>query len=243
MRLQAADLFAQPAVALCLSRLLLQTLELLGKRRLDIVEPQQIVLGRPKPLLGLLAARLQPRDAGRLLQQQPAFCRSRLDQCGDAALADNRARLCARRRIGEQQLHIARPRLAAVDAVNGAGAALDSPHDLDPVAIVDRERRIARAVIENERDFGDVGGRTAGGPGKDHIVHRAAAHPPRRGLTHHPAQRVGEVGLAAAIGPDDSGQPRLDRQLGAVGERFEPGKAKPLDLHRPRRGLRFWRQC
>ncbi len=63
--------------------------------------------------------------------------------------------------------------------------------------------------------------------------------PPRsrwaEALAHHPAQRFGEVRLAAAVRADDAGQTRADRHLGRVGEGFETDKAQPVDLHRPPR--------
>ena len=110
-------------------------------------------------------------------------------------------------------------------------AALDPPDDLDLRAIVEGERRIAAAVVEGQRDFGDVAGRSCRRPGEDHIIHFAAAQASGRGFTHHPTQRLDQVRFAATIRPDDSGEARLERQLRRVDKGFEPDQAKPADLH------------
>ena len=54
-------------------------------------------------------------------------------------------------------------------------------------------------------------GRVAGA-GEDHVVHAGGAHALVRGLAHDPAQRLDEVRLAAAVRPDDAGEPRLDQK-------------------------------
>ena len=43
---------------------------------------------------------------------------------------------------------------------------------------------------------------------EDHVLHRLAAHRQRRLLAHRPQHRVGDVGLARAVGPDDDGHAR-----------------------------------
>jgi hypothetical protein len=81
------------------------------------------------------------------------------------------------RRIGEQQLHIAGARLAPVNPETRAGAAHDAPHDLDCRALIEGQQCIACAIINGQRDFGEVACRTEAGAAEDHIVHLAAAQP------------------------------------------------------------------
>src|SRR3712207_7266595 len=50
-----------------------------------------------------------------------------------------------------------------------------------------------------------------------------------RAFAHHPADRFEEVGLAAAVGSDDPGQPRLDPQLGWLDEALEDRKSTRLN--------------
>jgi hypothetical protein len=69
----------------------------------------------------------------------------------------------------------------------------------------------AKGASRDALSIVSVARRPAHRAGEDHVVHLAAAQPPRRGLAHHPAQRLDEVRLSAAVRPDDPGQPRLDR--------------------------------
>src|SRR6202035_5653539 len=103
---------------------------------------------------------------------------------------------------------------------------------LDRRRLVVGKGRIARAVVDRQRNLGEVARRAAPRPGKDHIVHLAAAQPLGRGFAHYPAQRLDEIGFAAAIGPDDAGEAGLDRQLGRLDKGFETGETEALYLHR-----------
>ena len=148
---------------------------------------------------------------------------------------DDRGAARARRGIGEQELHVPRPHLPAVDPEGRAGAAADAPRQLKLVAVAQlREGR--RRAPQMQLDLGQIERRPGGGAGEDHVVHLVAAQPARRGLAHDPAQGVDQVRLAAAIGPDDAGQARLDQQLGRLPERLEAGEAELGDLHRLRAG-------
>ncbi len=122
----------------------------------------------------------------------------------------------------------------AVDAEVGARAALDAANHLELMPVHSREHRHRLAgmarVVEGERHLGEVAGRAAAGAAEDDVVHLAAAHALRRVLAHHPAQRLDEVRLAAAVRPDDAGQAGLDRKLGLVDEGFEAAEFEPGKL-------------
>ena len=225
------DLLAEPAIALRLPRLPFQSGELRRHCRHHVIEPPQILLRRGEFQLGLAPTRLHPRSAGGFLEEMAAFGRPRLDQRADPPLTDDRARRPAARGIGKQQLHVARPHLAAVGPPARPAAALDATHDFDVLAVVEGKGRVARAVVDRQRDFREITRPAAGGPAKDDVVHRAAAQSTRRILAHDPAERFGEIGLAAAVRPDNAGQTRADRHLCRVGEGFEADQAQPIDLH------------
>src|SRR4051794_21556112 len=103
MRLDAPDLFAQLAVALGRSGLPAQ----LGRALLlvaeDFAEPGEVRFGCTQLLLRVLAPRMKAGDSGSLLEQQPALDRLGGDHRANLALADQRGRMGAGRRIGEQQ--------------------------------------------------------------------------------------------------------------------------------------------
>ncbi len=69
LRLGAADLLAEPAIALGLFRLLVEPLELRRHRRDHVVEAEEVVLGPLQFELGLVAALVQPGGAGGLVEQ------------------------------------------------------------------------------------------------------------------------------------------------------------------------------
>src|SRR6516165_2839290 len=134
-------------------------------------------------------------------------------------------------RIGKQQLDVARPRLAPIYPVCRPTAPLDAPKDLDCFAVVEGERCVPGAVIDRQRNFSDITGRPLGRAREDHVVHLAAAQASGRTLAHDPAQRLDQVGFAAAVWPDDAGEAGLDCELCRVNEGFEPDEAQPLYLH------------
>ena len=90
-----------------------------------VVEPQQALLGRAQPQLRLVPARMQPGDAGSLLEHPPALLRLGLDDLADATLVHQRGRARAGRGIGKQDLHVAGTHLAAVDTIGRARVTLD----------------------------------------------------------------------------------------------------------------------
>src|SRR5579875_2267360 len=173
-----------------------------------------------------MAARMESRDSRRLLEERAAIRRFRVDDRADAALAYEGRRARARGGIGEEKLHVPCAHLAPVDAVMGAGAALDAADDLEIVAVVEGRGCRALAIVEHDLDLGDVTRRSVLGAAKDDIVHLAAAHLLRRGLAHRPSHGFDDVRFAATVRPDDAGQAGLDDELGRLDEGFEPGKPK-----------------
>ncbi|MFO1069176.1 MAG: hypothetical protein U1E14_11700 [Geminicoccaceae bacterium] len=231
-RLGQAQLLADPAVALRLAGLLLQLDGALLELGQAVAEAGHVRLGRLQPQLGLAAAAVQPADAGGLLEQAAALLRLGVDDEADLALADDRGAAGAGAGVGEQQLDVARTGLAAVDAVERAGAAAEAAGDLQLVDAGGQGGDALGCPLHLELDLGDVEGGAAGGAAEDDVVHLVAAQAAGRGLAHHPAQRLDDVGLAAAVRPDDPGQPGVDRQLGRLAERLEAADAKSGYLQR-----------
>ena len=77
------------------------------------------------------------------------------------------------------------------------------------------------AVGEGDRNFGETEGLTRIGSVENDIDEFRAAKRGRALLAEHPADGVGNVGLAAAVGPDDGDKTRLERQARLVGEALE----------------------
>ena len=226
----SADLVGQRAVALGRPRLPPQRRGprlLLGQQ---FVEPLEIGFGRAQLLLGVLAPGVQAGNARRFLQHHPPLDRLGGDHRADPALADQRRRMGAGRGVGEQQRDVLLADVAAVDPVGRAGAALDPAGDL--ALAVGLVVRLARFALDQQRDFGEVARRPGRGAGEDDVLHPAAAQRLGGAFAHHPADRFQQVRLAAAVGADDAGQPRLDAQLGGLDEALEAAEFQPAEAQR-----------
>ena len=213
LRLGAADVAGEAAIAGGLPRLPLQPLHLRGNLAEHVFEPDEIVLRRLQPELRLVAPAVQTGDAGGIFEDAAARLRFRGDQFADLTLAHQGGRARAGRGIGEKQLHVAGAHLLAVDTVGRALLALDPAGDFENVAVVEGGRGAALAVVERQSHLGHVASRALARSAEDDVVHPRAAHVLERAFAHHPAQRFDEVGLAAAIGANDAGQPRLDQKI------------------------------
>ena len=132
-RLRLAHLRGHGAIADRLARLLLQPVDLGGELADHVLDPQQVGFRRLQPQFRLMPARMQAGDAGGFFQHAAALLGLGLDDLADAALMHQRRRARAGRGVGEQDLHVAGAHLAAVDAVGGAGFALDAARDVDGV--------------------------------------------------------------------------------------------------------------
>jgi hypothetical protein len=187
----------------------------------DLVELGEIGFGGAEFPLGVFPPDVQPGDTGGFLQHGAAVGGLGGDDRADLALADERGGVRAGRGVGEEQADVLCADVAAVDAVGGAGAALDPADDL---ALVSRD-------LCKDRDFGEVARRAGRGAGEDDVFHAGAAQGFRAGLAHRPAEGFEEVGFAAAIGADDAGEAGFDAEIGGVYETLEAGDAEALDLH------------
>ena len=155
-RLVAADRAGELAVAVRLARLTLEAVDLGVDLLQHVLDAGEIVLGALQPELGFVAARVEAGDARGLLQDQPARLGLGGNDLANLALAHQRRRARSRRRVGEQELHVARAHLLAVDAVGRTGVALDAPRDLDRLGIIEGGGRASVGIAEQEPDLGVV---------------------------------------------------------------------------------------
>src|SRR5512143_1569669 len=119
-RLGLANLAGDLAVALRLARLAPQRLQLRGKLADQVGEPGEVGLGRLKSKLRLMAAAVQAGDAGGVFEHAAPLLRGRVDDLADPPLAHQGRRAGTGRRILEEEAHVARTRILAVDPVGRA---------------------------------------------------------------------------------------------------------------------------
>ena len=125
-----ADLGCDFAIADRLTRLLLQAVDLSGQLPDHVLDAGEVGFGGLQPQFGLVAAGMKAGDAGGIFQHAAALLGLGLNDLADLALVDERRRTRAGRGVGEQDLHVAGAHVAAVDAIDRAGLALDAARNL-----------------------------------------------------------------------------------------------------------------
>src|SRR5437764_5375097 len=63
------------------------------------------------------------------------------------------------------------------------------------------------------------------------VLHLIAAQALRALLAEDPCDGINDIALAAAVGPDDSGDAAVEGKFRAVGEALEPGDFKSIQPH------------
>ena len=172
----------------------------------DVLDPGQVPLGLGQLLLGLAAPPLVAPDPGDLLEQGPPLLGAERQRLVDHALADEQERVLREVRAVQQVDEVAQPDALAVEEVVVLARAVEAPAELDH-AVLDRQQGVA--VVEHERHVGHALGRPLLGARPDHVL---GAPDPERSplLAQRPAERVGEVGLARSVGPDDGADARAE---------------------------------
>ena len=218
------QLLANLAVARSLTSLSRQLRQLRAQLFQHVIDAGQVGLGAFQLQLGLMPTLIKPRDARSLFQNAAAGAGFGVDQFGNAVLPHKRGRMRPGRGIGEQHLHIACPHVLAVGLIGAANIAGDASDDFQLIVVIEPRGRQPFRVVHGQDHLGKVAGRTGGGPGKNHILHRAATHGFGAVFAHDPAQRLQQVGLATAVWPHHTGQPIRDDQIGWINKAFEAGE-------------------
>jgi hypothetical protein len=185
LRFDRADLVRELAVSLGSARLPSKLSQSLFLLREDFAKANKVGFRGPQLLLGILAPGVQPGNACRLLEEQPALDGFGRDDRADLALADERRRMSTGRCVCEQQGDVLGANVTPVDPVGRAGASLDAPGDL----AFARNPFITGFALDEDGDFGKVARWPRGGSGEDHVVHPAAAQRLWAGFAHRPADR------------------------------------------------------
>ena len=194
----------------------------------EVVDPGEVGLHRLELAERLLLALAVLEDAGGLLDEAAALLGGGAQHGVELALADDDVHLAADAGVGQQLLDVEQPAGRAVDGVLRAAVAEHRPRDRH-LGVVDRQRAVG--VVDGQGHLGAAQRRTAGGAGEDDVLHLAAAQRLGALLAHDPGERVDDVGLAGAVGPDDAGDAGLEAQRGGRGEGLEALQGQALDVH------------
>jgi hypothetical protein len=232
-RLDLGVQFAEPGRLLGLR---LQMLQLFSKLLADILDTQQVFPGVLQTQFGLAPALAVFRHARRFLEEVADVLGFRLDDARDHALLDDGVAAPAETGTEENVGDVTAPHMLVVDVVTGFAVALKHPLDRDLAVLGPCPGGLAQAVIENQLDAG-AGNRLAlPRPVEDDVLHAFAAQLLGGGFAKHPAHRIDDVGLAAAIGAHYADKLARNRDVRGVDEGFESGK---LDVRESQLGGRI----
>ena len=193
------------------------TAELLAQ----VVQAIEVLQRVAYPVLGLAPALLVHGDAGRLLEHVAQVLRPRLDNSGDRSLLDDRVAARAEPRAVEHVHHVPAPAPGAVQPVRGLAFAHDLAAHRD---LVVRGKAAAGPTVEVVED--QLHARTAHRLARPravehHVRHGVAAQTARGELAHHPANRIDDVRLAAAVRSDHADDAAGELDGGGVDEGLE----------------------
>ena len=231
LRVLDLALGGQRLVLLGLAGLAAQVLELLVDLLAQVVEAIQVLAGVADAGLGLLAPLLVLGDAGGLFQVHAQVLGPGLDDLADHALLDDRVAARAQAGAEEQVGDVAAAALGAVEVVVALAVAADQAPDRDFVEGGELAADGVVAVVEDQFDRGLRDGLARRRAGEDHVGQRIAAQAAGRAFAHHPAHRVDDVGLAAAVGADHAGHVGRQVQRGGVDEGLEAGQLDRGQAH------------
>ena len=212
------DLALQALVQLRGLGLALERAQPRARLALDVERAVEVRLRALQLELGAAAALAVLAEAGGLLDEQPAVARAGGDDRLDAALGHDGVHLLAQAGVAEDLQHVDEAAARAVEPVLAVARAVEPPEDGD---LADREVDRAVRVVEDELDLRRRARLHAATAAEDDVLHRLPAHRERRLLAHRPEHRVGDVGLARAVGADDDRHPGPELHARAVRERLE----------------------
>ena len=168
-------------------------------------------------------------DAGDLLEQRPALLGSQGQRLVDHALADEQEGVVGEVGAVEQVDEVAQADALLVEQVLVLAAAVQPATELQDLEV---DRQQAVAVVEDERDVGHALGGALLRAGPDDVLGLARAQRPTL-LAERPAQGIGEVALARAVGPDDGRDPATELDVGPLGERLEALQTQRQEPRQP----------
>ena len=207
--------------------LLFQALQVVVQLAQDVVHAQQVLARVLEPVLGLAASFLVLADASRLFEEQAQLFRARFDDAADGALADDGVGAWPQAGAEEYVLHIAPAHHLVVDEIAAGAIARQDALDGNLGVLVPLPTGPPILVAEDQLDAGAAGRFALARAVEDDVLHALAAQLAGLAFTEHPAHRVHDVGLAAAIGPDHADALPGQLEGGGVGKGLE---ARKLDL-------------
>ena len=170
----------------------------------QVVQPVQVLLRVAHPVLGLAPAFLVPGDSRRFLDDVAQIVGLRLDDPRDRSLLDDRVAAGAEPGTVEHVHHVAAPASRSVQRIRRLPFAHELTAHRDLVVRGETAAGAAVQIVEHELDARAAHRLARPRAVEHHVRHGVAAQAARRYLAHDPANRIDDVRLPAAVGPDDT---------------------------------------
>ena len=226
--LPTAQFIAQDQIAAGFLRLVAQRLHLQLQFGDFIVDTQQVFLRALELAFAVLLAVTELGNARRLFKHAAALGAFHAKQLVDLALADDGITLMAQARVHKQLVHVAQPHSLTVDVIfTFAAAVIASGHG--DFAFFHGEN--AAGIINDQCDLGKPYLGALLRSAENHVLHFAATQSAGALLPHNPANSIGNIGLAAAVGTNDGSDILGEIQNGFVRERLKALDFERLQIH------------
>ena len=159
-------------------------------------------------------------DARRLLEHLTALTAFDGQDLVDLALSDDGIALPAHAGVHKQLRHVLQSDGLAVDVIFRLPAAVVAASD-GHLRLVPAGEDVLR-VVDDQRHLGKAHLVPLLRTAEDHVLHLGTAELAAVLLAHDPADGVGDVGFAGAVGPHDGGDVLAEVQHRLIGKRLEP---------------------
>ena len=183
----------------------------------DVADAHEIPLHvfKLSPRLALAVAVL--RDARRFFKIKAAILRLAVQDLIDAVLTDDAHAIAPESRIGEKVADILQATARFIDEELALTRAEKTARHDDFMVINGH----IPFIFKEERDFCNAHGTPRRTARKDDVLGLRTAQGAHILLAEHPAHRICDVALAAAVRPDNRRNARMELDLDFIGKRFE----------------------
>ena len=189
----------------------------------DVFHPGQVFAGVAQAVLGFAATLFVLGNPGGLFQKQAQLFGFGFNNAANRALPNDG--VCARPQARAQKhvLHITPAHRLVVQKVTGSAIAGEHPFDRNFPKLAPLATGAVVRVVKHQLHTGAAGGLAGGGAVENNVLHGLATQLAGLALAQHPAHRIHDVGLAAAVGPHHANQLPRQQKVGGFGEGLESG--------------------
>ncbi|OPZ73302.1 MAG: hypothetical protein BWY83_00171 [bacterium ADurb.Bin478] len=226
--LQHLELFRQFLVALRLGHLSFQRAYVLLHLGHDVLDADQILFGGFQFTKRGFPAHFVFGDAGGLFENFPPFILFAVQNTLHLRQLDDRIGVRPGAGVEKQIQNILQPAGISVDQILTFTGAKQPAGDQN-LAVIDGQDVLG--VLDFERHLGHAHRLGRRRTIKNNVFHAIAAQRSRALLTHHPADGIDNIALAATIGTDDTGDAVMKKEIGLFCKRLKADDCEFRKVH------------